>query len=76
MGKFAVIFGEGDRDGRSERCPDARIPGLVRAIRNDVADIVHREHIARAERGVSRMDELWCDGAPEDTLEALQEAYA
>jgi uncharacterized protein (TIGR02118 family) len=77
MSKFAVIFGERDRGGRSEgRGPAARIPGLIRATRNDVVDIVHREHVARTERGVSRVDELWCDGAPEDTLEALQEAYA
>jgi uncharacterized protein (TIGR02118 family) len=77
MGKFAVIFGERDREGRSEgRGPAARIPGLVRATRNDVVEVVHREHVARAERAVSRVDELWCDDAPGDTLEALQEAYA
>jgi hypothetical protein len=78
MNKFAVVFGERDRDGRwVEGCGlAARIPGLVRATRNDVVNIVHREHVARAEQGVSRVDELWCDGAPEDTLEALQEAYA
>jgi hypothetical protein len=77
MSKFAVIVGEGDRDGRSNECgPVPRIPGLVCAIRNDVLDIVNREHIARAEPGVSRVDELWCDGAPHDIVEALHEAYA
>jgi conserved hypothetical protein len=77
MSKFAVIFGERDRGGGSEgRGPAGCIAGLIRATRNDVVDIVHREHVARAEQGVSRVDELWCDGAPEDTLDALQQAYA
>jgi uncharacterized protein (TIGR02118 family) len=77
MGKFAVIVGEGDRDGRSRECgPVPRIRGLVRAIRNDVLHVVDRDHIARAEPGVSCVDELWCDGAPRDLLEALHEAYA
>jgi uncharacterized protein (TIGR02118 family) len=51
--------------------------GVVRATRNDVVDIVPRDHVGRAESRVSRVDELWCDGiSDEDALELLQHAYA
>ena len=79
MGKFAVIFAEGSRgDGYSnESAAVAPPPGVVRAIRNDVVDIVHRDHVSRAERSVSRVDELWCDDTLEDdALKLIQQAYA
>jgi uncharacterized protein (TIGR02118 family) len=42
-----------------------------------VVDIVPRDHVSGAEPGVSRVDELWCEGASEgDALELLQRAYA
>ena len=77
MGKFAVIFGEGGQDDRpSEAGPVDSIPGIVRAIRNDVVAIVQRDHIARAESSVLRLDELWCAGTPSDgMLDVLRHVY-
>ena len=77
MGKFAVILGEGGQSGRlSEIGPVTRIPGFVRAIRNDVVDVVHRDHIARADVSVLRVDELWWGEAFEvSPLDALERAY-
>ena len=75
MSKFVVIFGEGGQRRRpSGTAGVTRIPGFVRAIRNDVVEVVHREHIARSDRSVLRLDEVWCAGKPaERTLDALQE---
>ena len=43
MSKFVVIFGEGGQRRRpSGTAGVTRIPGFVRAIRNDVVDAVHR----------------------------------
>jgi uncharacterized protein (TIGR02118 family) len=77
MSKFAVIFGEGEQRRRPSGSRGVgQIPGFVRATRNDVVDIVHREHIARAVRSVLRLDELWCDGtSSERTLDALHGVY-
>ena len=76
MTKFAVIFGEGEPQRASGTVDLSRIPGFVRATRNDVVDAVHREHIARADRSVLRVDELWCEGtSSERALDALQELY-
>lgn len=76
MSKFVVIFGEGGQRRRpSGTAGVTRIPGFVRAIRNDVVDAVNREHIAPSDRSVLRLDEVWCAGASADrTLDALQEA--
>ena len=78
MGKFAVIFAGDDGGGHSIESTDvAPPPGVVRATRNDVVGVVHRDHVSPAERRVSRVDELWCDATPEDNaLELLQRAYA
>ena len=79
MGKFAVIFDEGGCSGgySNEFAAAAPPPGVVRATRNDVVDVVDRDHVSRADRRVSRVDELWCDdSADDDTLWLLQQAYA
>ena len=48
MSKLAVIVGACERQGRPpESGPLVRVTGLVRAIRNDVVDVVHRAGIAR-----------------------------
>jgi len=79
MGKFAVIFTDGGHRGgfSNESAAVAPPPTVVRATRNDVVDIVHRDHVSPAEPSVSRVDELWCDDTREDeTLGMLQQAYA
>ena len=79
MSKFAVIFAEGGPGGgySNESPAVGPLPGVVRATRNDVVDIVQRDHASRAEQRVSRVDEFWCDGTSEEgVLEFLQHAYA
>jgi uncharacterized protein (TIGR02118 family) len=79
MSKFAVIFSAGGHGGGYSNESPAVAPGMgvVRATRNDVVDIVPRDHVSRAESRVSRVDELWCDGnSDKDALELLQHAYA
>ena len=79
MGKFAVIFAAAGSSGgnSNESAIAAPPPRVVRVTRNDVLEIVDRDHVSRAEPRVSRVDELWCDdSADDDTLGLLQQAYA
>ena len=77
MSKFAVILGKGDCGPHLDQpTPAPRVPGLVLVTHNVVLGAVRREHAPSAAEEVSRVDELWCAGPPETTLNALRQAYA
>src|SRR5947208_2783612 len=77
VNKYAVVLGTNNRERLLELSTlVTRRPGVARMTRNEVVEVVQREHVSSAAERVSCVDELWCNGPVVDTLTALRRLYA
>ena len=78
MHKFVIVL-EARDDQEQDTFVNRLRDGLesVRVVRNEVMQVVRREHVAAAEEIIAAIDEIWCCGAPfEHSLGVLRAAYA